>query len=105
MTPDGQRVKIVITNKINTLQSIMDEEHMNVLNGNVSYKSWRRTNARLLNQYRRFVRSAIRLKNSEPKFTVEIEEFINFCKTEKYLAKSRVDVVRKIMSKRLEYKE
>lgn len=104
MTPEGQRVKLLITNKINTLQSIMDEEHMNVLNGNVSYKSWRATNARLLNQYRRFVRSATRLKYSEPRFTVEIEEFVNFCKTEKYLAKSRVDVVRRIMSKRVEYK-
>ncbi len=104
MTPEGQRIKILITNKINTLQSIMDEEHMNVLNGNVTYKSWRRTNARLLNQYRRFVRSAARLRNSEPNRTTEIEEFLNFCKTEKYLAKSRVDVVRKIMSKRVEYK-
>lgn len=105
MTPEGQRIKILITNKINTLQSIMDEEHMNVLNGNVSYKSWRATNARLLNQYRRFVRSATRLKDSEQKFSVEIEEFIAFCRTEKYLAKSRVDVVRKIMSKRIEQKK
>lgn len=105
MTDTGQRIKIIITNKISTVNGILDEEHMNVLNGEVSYESWRKTNARLLKQYGKCVRSVLRLIESGDLDKQEGAEFLHHCRSEKYLAKQRTDTVRKLMSKRLELKK
>lgn len=100
MTDAGRRVAMIIKNKISTVNAILDEEHVNCLNGEVSYKSWRATNSRLLKQYGMCVRSAYRAKESGEIVGEEAESLINLCKSERSLARQRADVVRKIMDKK-----
>lgn len=100
-TDFGHQRKILITNRISTLHSILDEEHMNVVNGEITYEQWRKTNSRLLRHYCRYLRSAKRLKATGVLCGSEADDFIKFCHDEKYVAKSRTDAVRRIMKSRL----
>lgn len=105
MTEEMQDLRITIINKITTLNSILDEEHMNVLSGAVSYHAWRQTNSRILKHYSVYVRSARRLYNSGNLTEPEFYEFYRRVRLERTLAKQRTDAVRKIMESRIAYKK
>lgn len=88
------KIAAIIKEKLHSLSTMLDEEHLEVLSHNKSYANWRSTMRRLLRHYALHIRQAERLKLTGEVSEAEAESLLLMIKSERSAARQKVIMIR-----------
>lgn len=88
------KIAVLIKEKLHSLSTMLDEEHLEVLSHNKSYAKWRSTMRRLLKHYALHIRQAERLKLTGEVSETEAETLLLMIKSERSAARQKVVMIR-----------